>query len=520
MSSRDSRITTFINNLLHKLGFLNSTHSVNLSEQIITSANIIIVGININGIVTLFNANAAKIFGYSAAEAVGQHWTKFFVSPQAITHAKLMQMSLQNNSDAPHGIEYSILDNTGQTHIIAWHNNVDERSQTATFIGTDVTAQRHCEAELAAIKLLDAQDKLIKFKIVTSTGHDLSQPLHAMGLFFSMLEQTNPTPHQSEIISSIRAAFKSHAAMTQAIAEFTRVELKNIKPQLQSFGLQHLFNKLERNFANEANDKDLAYRCPETALIVHSDAALLESILRKLISNAIQHTSNGGLLVSARKREKLAIIEVWDTGIGIESARHKSLFLEYKLDNNHKPKEPSGLGLGLAIANGMAQALGHELSFTSIPQRGSVFRLSIPLASNDADKHEPSTEPVTKLIYQMRGLIIENDMSMRQYLQELFSQLGCQCDAATSIENAHALAQAHKPDFIISDYQLNEAHTGIEAITSLRKQLCNKLPAILITGFASLELIHNAHENDIHVLPKPFKPNELHLGLMQILKLI
>jgi signal transduction histidine kinase/CheY-like chemotaxis protein len=391
-------------------------------------------------------------------------------------------------------------------------------------IASAVTAQRKCEAELATFKQLAEQDKLSRLKVMTAANHDLSQPLHAMGLFINMLEQSSPTPHQSEILSNIKLAFNSHTAMRQAIAEFTHVDIGNIKPQLQPFALQHLFNKLERTFADEANDKDLVYRSRETALRVYSDAGLIESILSKLISNAIQYTPNGSLLVAARKHDNRALIEVFDTGIGIEPARHDTIFVEYKLSNSNKLNEPSGLGLGLglglAIANGLAQTLGHELTFTSIPQRGSVFRLSIPLADDIESQPESTIEPVSKLIYEMRGLIIEDEMSMRRYLQELFSQLGCQCDAATSIENAHALAQARKPDFIISDYWLNDTHTGIEAINSLRKQLCSNLPALLITGLASLELILEAHENNIHVLHKPFKPDELHLALMRTLNQI
>lgn len=308
--------------------------------------------------------------------------------------------------------------------------------------------------------------------------------------------------------------------MMQAIREFTHLDIGKVTPKFQPFRLQQLFNKLEREFIHQANGKELTYRSRETPHTVHSDPALLESILRKLISNAIQFTEKGGLLVSARRHKGLIAIEVWDTGIGIEAARHHTLLEEFKLAADTKRSSPLGLGLGLAIADGMANKLDHKLSFFSTPQKGSVFRITLPLSALELNIQEPTVERVSKLIYQMRVLIIEDDVSLRKYIQMLFQNLGCECDAATSVAHAHLLAEAHKPDFVISDYRLNETLTGVQAITSLRKLLGNKLPAMLITGHISLDLIQETHDRNIHLLYKPVTPTELNLGIMQMLNLL
>ena len=110
---------------------------------------------------------------------------------------------------------------------------------TGFMIGTDMTALRQCEAELTLARQHIEQDRLTRFKIITAASHDLSQPLHAMGLFVSMLEQNNPTQYQGDILASIKAALKSHAAMMQAIREFTHLDIGKVTPKHQSFRLQH-----------------------------------------------------------------------------------------------------------------------------------------------------------------------------------------------------------------------------------------------------------------------------------------
>jgi signal transduction histidine kinase len=101
------------------------------------------------------------------------------------------------------------------------------------------------------------------------------------------------------------------------------------------------------------------------------------------VSNAIRYTERGGLLVACRKRNGQALLEVWDTGIGIAPENQMLIFREFLQLANSEQDRQKGLGLGLAIVDGLARTLGHELSLVSRLQRGSVFRLSLPLAVSE-----------------------------------------------------------------------------------------------------------------------------------------
>ena len=504
--------------LFTKLSFFKALTPPSLSDQLVANANVIIIGVDTKGNITLFNETAEYCTDYNRSEVLGKPFTSL-ISSTAIEQVHAILDHFQTSYTVPANAEYSILDKTGNEHIVTWHQSVIKSPLTAIFIGTDVTAQRKAtEASVTNTVASMKQTDFIRHKILSSASHDLNQPIHALGLFLSMLEQSSSVQNQSEIIANARTALKSYKAMMQSIIEFTRINFGLIRPQVQPVRIQSLFNKLEREFAPNATAKELGYRSRETELIVYSDPLLLEIVLRKLISNAIQHTHNGGLLICARKVGDEAILEVWDTGVGIAPSRHHTLFDEFKFPNLLQHKVPQGLGLGLAIADGLANSLGHQLSLSSIPERGSVFRLTLPLSKFILSTENPISDPVIDQLNNMRVLLIEDDVQMRKYLQELFSNLGCICDSAASLEDALVYVNLHRPNIVISDYLLNDQLNGIEAIARIRKISGDCLPAMLITGHTSLNLIHETIACNIHLLHKPFTNEELSLGLLKILK--
>jgi PAS domain S-box-containing protein len=503
--------------LIPKISFLKVTPSPSLSDQLVASATVIIIGVNTKGYITLFNDSAELYTGYQRTEVLG-HPFSLLLSAKAAEQVKAMLTDFQSNQAIPANADYSILNKAGIERLITWHHSIVKDPLSIIFIGTDAREQRKTEAIIADTDKSKSQSNFVRHKILSSASHDLNQPIHALGLFLSMLEQNTSAENQSEIISNARTALKSYKVMMQAIIEFARINLGMINPQLQPVRMQLLLNKLEREFAAEANAKNLSYRSRETEIIVYSDPLLVEIILRKLISNAIQFTHHGGLLVSARKAGDNAIIEVWDTGVGIEPSRHQTLLQEYTLPNHLQRKVPQGLGLGLAIADELTHSLGHQLSLSSIPQRGSVFRLTLPLSETKLLGEMFASTPFIDPLNNMRVLLIEDDIRMRNYLQELFNHLGYICDAAASLEEALAYTKLHQPNFVISDYLLNDQLNGIDAIAHIRAISGSSLPAMLITGHTSLDLIHETIACNIHLLHKPFTTEELSLGLIKILK--
>lgn len=109
-----------------------------------------------------------------------------------------------------------------------------------------------------------------------------------------------------------------------------------------------LLNKIEREFGPWAYAKALSYRSRESDLVLMSDLALLELVLRNLESNAIKYTERVGLLVTCRARAGQAVLAVWDTSIGIAPDAQGEVFREFMQLARDERHRSNGLGLGLA----------------------------------------------------------------------------------------------------------------------------------------------------------------------------
>ncbi|WP_397441695.1 hybrid sensor histidine kinase/response regulator [Polaromonas sp. UC242_47] len=360
------------------------------------------------------------------------------------------------------------------------------------------------------------QGNIAKSKFLAAASHDLRQPIHAQGLFLDVLSRTELSPHQRELVACVGSASHASAEMLNTLLDFSRIEAGVIEPQWQAFRLQMLLNKIEREFEPQADAKGLTYRSRENTLVVWSDPALVELILRNLVSNAINYTGQGGLLVACRKRGEQAVLEVWDTGIGIEQSQQGEVFREFHQLGNPERDRHKGLGLGLAIADGLARTLGHELSLTSTPHRGSVFRLALPIADTPPIE-QTNTEHGKPRVLSARVLVIDDDETVRTAMRHLLRDWGCECDLAESIEEALVLAKKQAPDLVISDYRLREKRTGIEAIAALRELLGHALPALLITGDTAPDRLREAMASGIPLLHKPISPSQLYRALVTIL---
>lgn len=420
--------------------------------------------------------------------------------------------------------DYKILGITGVLYIVTLLGQARTSSRAARgainlrFENIELMEKLRTKTAIAEAEQRKAElANITKSKFLAAASHDLRQPIHAQGLFLDVLSRTNLTAQQHELITSSWAANESSAEMLNTLLDFSRIEAGVIEPRVQAFYLQPLLNKIEREFAPQADAKGLAYRSRETTLIAQSDPALLELIMRNLVSNAIRYTSRGGLLVVFRKRGAQVVLEVRDTGIGIEASQQHEVFREFHQLGNPERDRHKGLGLGLAIVAGLSRTLEHEFSLTSTPHRGSVFRVFLPLAT---------TLPVPSLTQQsdkvalpnMRVLVIDDDETVRDSMLYLLRDWGCVCEAADSIEDAVALTRVNVPDAIISDYRLRAQCTGAEAIATLRTLVGNpELPALLITGDTAPERLREAHASGIPLLHKPVSPTRLYHGLIEIL---
>ena len=257
-----------------------------------------------------------------------------------------------------------------------------------------------------------------------------------------------------------------------------------------------------------AEGKGLLFRCRETQLSAHSDPTLVELILRNLTINALKYTNAGGVLLAARRKGASVALEVWDTGIGIDPKHHLSIFQEFHQLNNPARDRRKGLGLGLAIAKGLADRLGHPLTLRSQPGQGSVFRLVIPLHLGAILESSIKTT-VANTLQGRVALVLDDDELAHDAMGSLLNSWGLTCLLAPTIAQAVKHSLDTRPDIFITDLRLGDVGDGFTAIAQVRQALQHDVPAIIVTGDTAPDRLREATQSGISLLHKPVRPQEL-----------
>jgi signal transduction histidine kinase len=361
-----------------------------------------------------------------------------------------------------------------------------------------------------------------KSQFFAAASHDLRQPLHAMGLFAEALRQKSAKagdPEVAALVNSINQSVDALEGLFGELLDLTRIDTGGVDVQTGPVRLKDLFARLRLHFEPAAFEKGLALTFRGGQRIAHSDALLVERILRNLVSNAIRYTEDGGVLVACRPRGGKLALQVWDSGMGIAEASLPHIFDEFYQVQAQVPLAPDqkkGLGLGLAIVKRLADLLEAPLTVRSVPGRGTVFTLLLPVGREPRTITAPQTTGVSSLGLSLDGrriVVVEDEPAVREGLVVLLEAWGAEVVALADLAAVQAWRadpQQVVPDLLIVDYRLPGGHTGIEALAALRARWPSfTLPAIVVTGSSLGGHEAEAGQHDFHLLVKPVAPTKL-----------
>jgi signal transduction histidine kinase len=324
-----------------------------------------------------------------------------------------------------------------------------------------------------------------KTRFLAAASHDLRQPMHAISLMVGMLRPRAAGPER-EVVERLERSIESMDALFDTILDLSKLDAGVVKPSTAEVPLRAVLDSIEVHFAPQAAAKQLALAVFPTRAIVATDRAVLERLLRNLVSNAIKYTSRGKVLIGCHRRGGRLRVGVWDTGIGIAPENLERVFEEY-FQADARPRDRSeGLGLGLSIVKRLARLLGSDVDVTSTPGRGSRFSIEVPFAGYAA----PATAPVRadpaapdSVLVGKYILVIDDEPDVRFGTESVLRQWGCRSASAGSLDEVAALLERELrfPDAIVADFQL-AGHTGLEAIAAVQSYSGERTPAVIVTG--------------------------------------
>ncbi|MFT4976697.1 MAG: two-component system cell cycle sensor histidine kinase/response regulator CckA [Myxococcota bacterium] len=259
-------------------------------------------------------------------------------------------------------------------------------------------------------------------------------------------------------------------------------------------------------------DFSMQVDAPDTWL--KGDAGELQQAIVNLVLNARDAMPDGGTLqlrasTSHRRGEPLLIVEVSDTGVGMDAATRERIFDPFFTT---KPLG-KGTGLGLAMVYRSVEGMGGEISVVSAPGEGSTFRMvfrDLPLPPH-SESSEPAISPpplaLPPIGRRVRVLVVEDDDTIRSMFVQALEAAGCDVTCAPDGEAALALDLNTEPlDILVTDVVM----PGISGV-ELAEQLVASRPGLRVlfcTGYTDQQIDIDGHAGRA-LLTKPFPLSEL-----------
>lgn len=280
-------------------------------------------------------------------------------------------------------LEHKVILEDQQEHWLHWaiYCGYDDANTLVEFeaVGNDITEKKLLEQQSLELALEKERSRLIHGFIV-GMSHDFRTPLSIINTsLYLLMKATDPEKRQyhKDLIE------KQVARVTKLVDDLiTITTLENTSElDLSPVDLNSLVRdvvSVQRALAEDHNQTIEQEYHPE-ALPVLADKLALGQAITHIVENAIQYTPRGGTIrLRTSHRGLFAVVEVEDTGVGIEESELSRIFERlYKGDVSRTPKD-SGIGLGLPIANAILQKHGGKIEVDSTFGEGSLFRLLIP----------------------------------------------------------------------------------------------------------------------------------------------
>ena len=472
---------------------------------------------------TYVNDRHLLLTGRSREESLGSDWIDFIHPDDRVNIQEAWDNSGKYNNTFV--CEYRFIRPDGEyTYVIGEiQMEMDSEGQLTGFIvaQTDITQRKETEAELLVAKQQAESANGAKTRFLAAASHDLRQPIQAINLFRDALGRTGLSDEQKTIFKFLSLSVHSLGELLYLLLDISKLDAGQIRPLINTVQVEDLFKTIDGEFSSLAQQRNLRFKLfyPFKSMRLMTDHGLLMSVLRNLIDNAFKYTEHGGVLVGVRKRGGFGVIQVWDTGIGIDPVYGDQIFEECFQVGNALRDRTKGLGIGLSIARRMSRLLDGEVYYHSRPGHGSVFEIVLPLAEKSAftkvKTQQKSMLPVEEddelnaiNLIGWRVVVVDDDAMVAKSIELLLESMHVRVQVFNSAERALNSSEITGADFYISDFCLPGA-SGLKLLDTIQQRSERAINAVLLTGETAPDRIIQATNSSWPVLFKPVDLSKL-----------
>jgi len=526
------RVTTHL-----EMGFLRREAALRESETqlraILEGALDAVVGMDANGDVIDWNAQAEATFGYTRAEAVGRRLAELIIpSPLREAHYKGLERYFETG-EAPilnRRVEVEAQRKDGSRVPIELAITVVKGWGFYRFnaFARDISDRRAADTERNRLLEEAREANRMKDEFLAMLSHELRTPLSAIVGWAHMLRTGGlDEPTVARAIETIDRNAKVQNQLIEDILDVSRIVAGKFHLDMRSVDLVRIVEAAIDTVSPLATSRGVQLRQDLSAEIgpccpAIGDPDRLQQVVWNLLTNAIKFTPRGGVVtVEVRRQDDPAEFEivVRDTGQGISADFLPHIFERFRQAGTGARRH-GGLGLGLSIVRHIVEMHGGTVMATSAGEgQGSVFTLRLPVVEVGEDgqrmpalsREEGGLEEAPRLD-GVRVLVVEDEADARHLLAAVLQKRGARVFMAASGAEALEMLERDRPDVLLSDIALQDqdGYDLIRKVRSLSPERGGRIPAAALTGYGRLEDRMRALSAGFQLhAAKPVEPAEL-----------
>jgi signal transduction histidine kinase/DNA-binding response OmpR family regulator len=393
------------------------------------------------------------------------------------------------------------------------------------------------ETALKESKDIAEQAVTAKNQLFTNISHELRTPLSlVVGPISALLQNAEQNGISQEAQESLDMVLRNSKNMLQYINDImdlaklnsSTLELHKRNNHFYTF-IQSIYQAFEIQKKYSQVDYQLVYNA-NRELVVEFDSKKMEKILNNLLSNAFKYTPDGGAItLTVEEEEEYLYVEVKDTGVGIAADELPHIFERFYQSKNAQQISAKGTGIGLALAQELAQLQGFQLEIESVVNEGSrlFFRMSKKdMVVEQVQVATPTSSTIGTAELSQKDnnkpsiLVVEDNHDMASFVK-LVLQNDYNIDLAANgaIGWKTLQEQESQYDLVITDLMMPEMD-GFELLRHIKSSTWGAtLPVIVLTARADTKSKLEALTIGIdEYLTKPFSVEELTIHVKNLIQ--
>lgn len=503
--------------------------------SIIESSDDVIVSKTLEGVIMSWNPAAERLFGYSAAEAIGQN-IRLIIPHDRWGEEDEVLARIGRGERVDHFETIRRAKDGKLLNISLTVSPVKDRSGKivgASKVARDITDRKRAEAELE--RLLASEKQLrrqaeeasrLKDEFLAVVSHELRSPLNAITGWASLLLMRQLDDRTKHAIETILRNAQTQTQLVADLLDVSRIVTGQLRLKVRSFQLIPVIEAAIEVVRPASNAKSIRIETilDPSAGPIAGDPDRMQQIFWNLLSNAVKFTPKGGRIqVRLQRINSHVEVVVSDTGRGVDPKLLPFIFERFRQGDSSTTREHGGLGLGLAIVRHLVELHGGVVNaYSDGVGKGAEFIVQLPTLVS-ARTSQPGEERVhpsaggnlhggVPALAGVRVLVVDDERDAREIVSVILGEAGAEIATASSTREALDTVERWKPDVLISDIGM-PGESGYDLIRKVRALPAGKggqTPAIALTAYARVEdrLKILSAGFQMHV-PKPIEPIEL-----------